>query len=156
MFTFLISKKVKKVNFSQNVYLFRRFFLGENSPGAKKNWGQNVYLLEKTLQGRLPKRRTIMKLQDNDLIREIQREDLTDGFFDLLSQLSGEVIERDSDSLWDLYNKMKPGIVTMVRLSEGEVDGTATILIENKLLHCGSRVGHIEDVVVRDGRRTKG
>ena len=97
-----------------------------------------------------------MKLQDNDLIREIQREDLTDGFFDLLSQLSGEVIERDSDSLWDLYNKMKPGIVTMVRLSEGEVDGTATILIENKLLHCGSRVGHIEDVVVRDGRRTKG
>ena len=95
-------------------------------------------------------------LREDDLIREIRREDLTDGFFDLLSQLSGEVIERDSDKLWDLYNKMKPGIVTVVRSSEGEVDGTATILIENKFLHCGSRVGHIEDVVVQKGKRTKG
>lgn len=97
-----------------------------------------------------------MELQNYNLIREIYREDLTEGFFDLLSQLSGEVTERDSDKLWDLYNKMKPGIVTIVRSSEGEVDGTATILIENKFLHCGSRVGHIEDVVVREGKRTKG
>jgi glucosamine-phosphate N-acetyltransferase len=91
-----------------------------------------------------------------NLIREIRREDLTEDFFELLSQLSGEVIERDSDKLWRLYNKMKPGIVTVVRLNEGKVEGTATVLIENKFLHCGSRVAHIEDVVVHEGSRTKG
>ena len=90
------------------------------------------------------------------LIREIRREDLTDDFFDLLSQLSGEVEERDSDKLWDLYKKMKPGIVTLVRSHEGKIEGTATVLIENKFLHCGSRVAHIEDVVVRKEGRTKG
>ena len=36
------------------------------------------------------------------------------------------------------------------------VTGTATVFIEDKFLHCGSRVGHIEDVVVDNTRRTKG
>ena len=39
---------------------------------------------------------------------------------------------------------------------EGRVIGTATILVENKLLHYGSCVGHIEDVVVDKNSRLSG
>ena len=89
-------------------------------------------------------------------IREIEQTDLTDKFFKLLSQLSGEVKEYGVGDLWGAYLEMKPGIVTIVAISNGVIEGTATILIENKFLHCGSKVGHIEDVVVDKDIRTKG
>jgi len=90
------------------------------------------------------------------LIREITINDLTDNFFKLLSQLSGELKDYDKSDLWEKYMQMKPGIVTLVAIEDDGVRGTATILIENKFLHCGSKVGHIEDVVVDQNIRTKG
>lgn len=39
---------------------------------------------------------------------------------------------------------------------DDSVIGCATILIEDKIIHNGGRVGHIEDVVVGDNHRGKG
>ena len=69
------------------------------------------------------------------MIREIRISDLNDKYFNLLAQLSGDVF---------------------VYIEQGEIVGTAGIFIEHKLLHCGSHVGHIEDVVVDDNYRGKG
>jgi glucosamine-phosphate N-acetyltransferase len=85
------------------------------------------------------------------MIREIQKSDLNDHFFTLLAQLSGEVSSYDPDILWMEYQK-NPNHVTFVEdVKEvgkpSRIVATSSVLIESKLLHCGSKVGHIEDVV---------
>jgi glucosamine-phosphate N-acetyltransferase len=72
------------------------------------------------------------------MIRQIKKTDLDNSFFSLLAQLSGEVTLYNRDMLWNEYAK-NPNHITFV----DEVKD-----IENKFLHCGSKVGHIEDVVV--------
>lgn len=91
------------------------------------------------------------------MIREIKASDLHDEYFSLLSQLSGDASGYDPKALWDLYIEMKPNIITFVNVDDSKnVTGSATIFVENKFLHGGSRVGHIEDVVVNKEKRTKG
>ena len=90
------------------------------------------------------------------MIREITPQDLNDKYFSLLSQLSGEVSEYNPKQLWDSYIEMKPNIMTYVYEDDGGIIGGATILFENKFLHCGSVVGHVEDVVVDSTLRSKG
>lgn len=95
------------------------------------------------------------------MIREIQEKDLTSSYFALLSQLSGTIAEYANVDLWSSYLDMKPGIMTFIAAEDGPVwyrpiIGSATVLIELKLLHGGSKVAHIEDVVVDRARRVKG
>ena len=89
------------------------------------------------------------------MIREINKGDLNDEYFSLLCQLSGEMGEYDVDSLWDSYLEMKPGMTTFVAEDSGSIQGTATLIVENKFLHRGGKVGHIEDVVVDNNIRTR-
>ena len=89
------------------------------------------------------------------MIREIKRGDLNEKYFGLLSQLSGEVKAVNKDGLWTQYNSNAHHKV-FVYEDMGFVVGTAAILIEHKFLHCGSHVGHIEDVVVDNEYRGKG
>ena len=93
------------------------------------------------------------------MIREIIKSDLNDGFFSLLAQLSGQVTSYDPDYLWNEYTKNSNHITFVDEVKEAgksaSIIVTSSVLIENKFLHCGSRVGHIEDVVVdRDARGT--
>ena len=95
------------------------------------------------------------------MIREIQKKDLIPSYFELLSQLSGTASEYANADLWNTYLDMKPGIMTFVSIEEGPdwyrpVIGSATVFIESKFLHGGSKVAHIEDVVVDKARRVKG
>ena len=94
------------------------------------------------------------------MIRQIKKTDLDNSFFSLLAQLSGEVTLYNRDMLWNEYTK-NPNHVTFVdEVKEvgklASILATSSVLIENKFLHCGSKVGHIEDVVVCNDARGAG
>lgn len=94
------------------------------------------------------------------MIREIKRVDLDDAFFSLLAQLSGEVTLYNRDMLWNEYTKNPNHITFVDEVKEvgkpASIVATSSILIESKFLHCGSKVGHIEDVVVDKDARGSG
>lgn len=97
------------------------------------------------------------------MIRFIEERDLHEGYFQLLSELSGKPINaKDLYGQWpDFINKLwrgyknSPNRSTFV-FEKGKsrpketsfIIGTATLLVEHKFLHGGGIVGHIEDVVV--------
>jgi len=94
------------------------------------------------------------------MIRQIKKTDLTDSFFSLLAQLSGEVASYDVDYLWGEYSKNSNHITFVDEVKEAgkpsRILATSSVIIENKFLHCGSKVGHIEDVVVDKDTRGSG
>ena len=94
------------------------------------------------------------------MIREIKKTDLNNSFFTLLAQLSGQLTSYDSDILWNEYTKNPNHITFVDEIKEAgkpaSIVATSSILIESKFLHCGSKVGHIEDVVVDREARGSG
>ena len=81
------------------------------------------------------------------MIREIIKSDLNDGFLSLLAQLSGQTTSYNPDLLWNEYTKHSNHITFVDEVKEAgklaSIIATSSVLIENKFLHCGSRVGHI-------------
>tara|TARA_Y100000592_G_C5264287_1_gene218822 strand:- start:19 stop:450 length:432 start_codon:yes stop_codon:yes gene_type:complete len=94
------------------------------------------------------------------MIRKIKHSDLNNDYFSLLAQLSGEVTSYDIDYLWNEYTKHSNQITFVDEVKEAgkpaRILATSSVIIENKFLHCGSRVGHIEDVVVDKDTRGSG
>ncbi|MEE8132733.1 MAG: GNAT family N-acetyltransferase [Nitrososphaerales archaeon] len=94
------------------------------------------------------------------VIREINTLDLEKGFFDTLYNLSvvGNIsneIKRGTKLFGDI--KSNPLYKIFVAIKDNkEVIGSITILMEQKFIHNGGRVGHIEDVVTRKGYESKG
>lgn len=94
------------------------------------------------------------------LLRELRLEDLNKDYFCLLCQLSENKVAHPN------LSRITPGMWMMYTLDEnkkifvweydGEIVGTASVLIEHKLLHYGSCIGHIEDVVVDKNTRQRG
>lgn len=84
----------------------------------------------------------------------LSRADYNNGALELLSQLTtvGDVsndnfnkfVELQSS---DMYN------TKVIRDEDGKVVGMATLLVEAKLIHGYSKVGHVEDVVVDKNQR---
>ena len=89
------------------------------------------------------------------MIREIYKNDLTDDYFLLLSQLSGTLAGYSVYNMWEAYLKGSSKTYVYVN-ADGVIIGSATIVIEHKFLRCGSTIGHIEDVVVDETLRVKG
>jgi len=84
-------------------------------------------------------------------IRLLKEEDLEKGFLETLTYLTkvGEIKENLVQAK-TVFNQIKDNQYIFVALDDEEqVIGTASILIEQKFIHNGSSVGHIEDVVVR-------
>jgi len=94
------------------------------------------------------------------VIREIKKTDLNNNFFTLLTQLSGQLTSYDSDILWNEYTKNPNHITFVDEIKEAgkpaSILATSSVLIESKFLHCGSKVCHIEDVVVDKDARGSG
>ena len=94
------------------------------------------------------------------MIKEIRKTDLNNSFFSLLAQLSGEVTSYDVDYLWGEYTKNSNHITFVDEVKEAgkpaRILATSSVIIESKFLHCGSKVGHIEDVVVDKNTRGSG
>jgi glucosamine-phosphate N-acetyltransferase len=95
------------------------------------------------------------------IVREINEDDFSKGFFETLSNLSevGEVKNKTSIAI-EILNKIKKNNNYKIIIAQDKEDhniiGTATLLIEQKFIHNGGKVGHIEDVVTRKGYEGKG
>eukprot|EP01128_Nolandella_sp_AFSM9_P012224 TRINITY_DN9070_c0_g1_i1.p1 TRINITY_DN9070_c0_g1~~TRINITY_DN9070_c0_g1_i1.p1 ORF type:complete len:213 (+),score=66.42 TRINITY_DN9070_c0_g1_i1:48-641(+) len=91
------------------------------------------------------------------VLRPLRRDDYQLGFVDLLSQLtdmeglSQQMFEKRFDSLKNAGNYYT---VVVVDGERGHLVAAGTLFIEEKFIHNGGRVGHIEDVVVHNLSRT--
>jgi glucosamine-phosphate N-acetyltransferase len=90
-------------------------------------------------------------------IRKLQRRDLYNGFLLSLDSLrkSSQIKPKKADIIFDKISK-NPDHVIYVAIYNGEIIGATTLLIEQKFIHDGGKVGHIEDVVVRKEYQGKG
>ena len=83
------------------------------------------------------------------IIRELQLEDLENGFLETLDSLR-LASNIDKDKAKEIFKKIdsNPDHIIAVAEMDGEIVGATTLLIESKFIHEGGLVGHIEDVVV--------
>ena len=84
------------------------------------------------------------------IIREIEEEDLDRGFLEVLDNLR-MASDLEDPKAKEVLEKIKqnPNHRIHVAIDDNKVVGTTTLLIEQKFIHQGGLVGHIEDVVIR-------
>jgi len=91
------------------------------------------------------------------IIREIEEGDLEKGFLETLDFLrnTGDL---DKNKANEILKKIKqnPNHIIHVAIDNKKIVGSTTLLIEQKFIHNGGLVGHIEDVVVRKDYEGKG
>ena len=90
-------------------------------------------------------------------IREIEEDDIEKGFLetlDFLRNASG----LDKNKTKEILKKIKqnPDHIIHVAIDDKKIVGSTTLFIEQKFIHNGGLVGHIEDVVVRKDCEGKG
>jgi glucosamine-phosphate N-acetyltransferase len=91
------------------------------------------------------------------IIREIEENDLSRGFLESLDSLrKASNLEKGKAKKILQSIKSSPNHIILVALLENKVVGAITLMIEQKFIHEGGRVGHIEDVVVRKELQGKG
>lgn len=91
------------------------------------------------------------------VIRELEAVDFRNGFFETLENLSsleGLTTKRAIQILQEI--SINPLYRIFVVEDKGQIVGATTLLVEQKFIHNGSRVGHIEDVATRKGWEHKG
>jgi len=91
------------------------------------------------------------------IIREIEENDLENGFLeslDFLRKASGI----DKNKAKEILKKIKQNQnhIIHVAIDDNKIIGSTTLFIEQKFIHDGGLVGHIEDVVVRKDYEGKG
>ena len=92
------------------------------------------------------------------MIRDLELLDIDDDYMELLCQLSGknkQIKWQTAMAFWLKYED-NDDHQTFVFEHDNNIIGTSTVVVGNKLLHYGSRVGHIEDVVVDNESRLSG
>ena len=84
------------------------------------------------------------------IIREIEENDLEKGFLETLDFLRN-ASDLDKNKANEILKKIKqnPNHIIYVAIDNKKIVGSTTLLIEQKFIHDGGLVGHIEDVVVR-------
>ena len=91
------------------------------------------------------------------IIREIEEDDLENGFLETLDFLRNASC-LDKNKAKEYLNKIKqnPNHIIHVAIDDEKIVGSTTLFIEQKFIHDGGYVGHIEDVVVRKDYERKG
>jgi len=84
------------------------------------------------------------------IIREIEEDDLEKGFLETLDFLRNKS-DLDKNKANEILKKIKQNVnhIIYVAIDNKKIVGSTTLLIEQKFIHDGGLVGHIEDVVVR-------
>ena len=91
-------------------------------------------------------------------VRELKAADLDKGFLETLETLSdaGGLSPREARKILGKMRRNPLYHVFVAVNADGQVLGATTLLLEQKFIHSGGQVGHIEDVVVRRGEQGKG
>ncbi|KAI5148948.1 glucosamine-phosphate N-acetyltransferase [Nematocida ausubeli] len=93
------------------------------------------------------------------VIRKLQKEDLNEKYFTLLSTLTEAPLpsKADIDKMYRYMQKHKDTYNVFVVVSpEGSVVGSGTLLVEKKFIRALGCVGHIEDIVISNECQGKG
>ena len=90
-------------------------------------------------------------------IREIEEGDLEKGYLETLDFLRN-ASDLDKNKAKEILKKIKqnPNHIIHVAIDNKKIVGSTTLFIEQKFIHDGGLVGHIEDVVVRKDCEGKG
>ena len=91
------------------------------------------------------------------IIIEIEEDDLENGFLETLDFLRN-TSNLDKNKANEILKKIRqnPNHIIHVATDGKKIVGSTTLLIEQKFIHDGGLVGHIEDVVVRKDYEGKG
>ncbi|RMW38563.1 MAG: GNAT family N-acetyltransferase [Nitrosopumilus sp.] len=83
------------------------------------------------------------------IIRKLRMDDLQNGFLTSLDSLR-KASDIDPSRAEEIFKKIdsNPDYTIAIAEIDGKVVGSTTLLIEQKFIHQGGLVGHIEDVVV--------
>ena len=83
------------------------------------------------------------------IIRKLRKEDIQKGFLTTLDALKN-ASDIDNDKAEKIFEKIdsNPDHIIAVAELDGKIVGSTTLLIEQKFIHDGGVVGHIEDVAV--------
>ena len=94
---------------------------------------------------------------ENLKIRELEQNDLFNGFLESLDSLRN-VSDIDKDKADKIFSiiKSSQNQKIFVAILEDKVVASTTLIIEQKFIHDGGLVGHIEDVVVSKEYQGKG
>ena len=89
---------------------------------------------------------------DNIIIREIQEADLENGFLQSLDNLK-KASDLQNNIAKNILNEILDDSNHIIHIAEldGKIVGSSTMFIEQKFIHEGGLVGHIEDVAVKEG-----
>ena len=84
------------------------------------------------------------------IIRKISESDLENGFLESLDNLK-HTSDLEQTTAKNILNKILNDENHIIHVAEyaGKIVGSTTLLIEQKFIHQGGFVGHIEDVVVK-------
>ena len=82
-------------------------------------------------------------------VRELKKEDLFNGFLTSLDSLrkASDISKEKAEEIFRKIDSNEDHIIA-VAVVDSKIVGSATLLIEQKFIHRGGLVGHIEDVVV--------
>ena len=91
------------------------------------------------------------------IIRKIIESDLENGFLESLDnlRLATNLEHNSAKSILKEILENENHIIHVAEL-DGKIVGSTTLIIEQKFIHEGGLVGHIEDVVVKKGFEAKG
>ena len=86
---------------------------------------------------------------DEIIIRELESDDLFNGFLESMDSLkqASNLMEEKAEEIFRKISS-NPNHYVYVAILNGKVVGSTTLIIEPKFIHNGGHVGHIEDVVV--------
>lgn len=91
------------------------------------------------------------------IIRKIEERDLNDGFLESLDSLkTASNISKEKAVAILKKITANPDHVIFVAALDGKIIGATTLIIEQKFIHDGGLVGHIEDVVVSKEHEGRG
>src|SRR5579863_2950159 len=90
-------------------------------------------------------------------IRKLQKKDLSNGFLHSLDSLrnTSSMSPKKAQAVFDRISG-NPNEIVYVAVMDSKIVGAASIIIEQKFIHDGGKVGHIEDVVVAREFQGKG
>ena len=86
---------------------------------------------------------------------EILKEKHLNDYISLLSELTHVGKIENATSIYEEIDKCH-NIIIFVYVIDEKIVGGATVIIEQKFIHGGKKVGHIEDVVVKKDHRGNG
>jgi glucosamine-phosphate N-acetyltransferase len=89
-------------------------------------------------------------------LRPLEQGDFTRGFLESLAHLAPvDLTAEEAIRIWRGRNAA--GVRTVVAVAEdGQILGTASLILEHKFIHKGGTIGHIEDVAVHPNHEGKG